>query len=186
MSSQVRPRPERIEVGGLLAGLGAILLLISLFLEWFEPGLSAWTVFEALDLVLAAAAAIALAFAARSFGFVSIGGTAATTAGAVALVVVVSQLVNQPPAVLDEDPQVGAWLALGGASLMLAGALMSRTGISLALDVERPGGYGRAAEARPGSAGDTRPGHPVANDPPSPPISREPAPPKPPLSEEPR
>ena len=161
-------------MGGLLSGVGAVLLLISLFLEWFEPDLSAWTVFEALDLVLAGAAMIALAFAARSLGLVSIGGTAATTAGAVALVVVVSQLINQPPAVLDEDPQVGAWLALGGASLMLAGALMSRTGISLALDVERPGG-GRATEVRPDSAADTRLGHPVTTGPSSQPASRDPA-----------
>ena len=173
-------------MGGLLAGLGAVLLLISLFLDWFEPGLSAWAVFEALDLVLAATALIALAFAARSLGLVPIGSMAATTACAVAFVVVVSQLIDQPPAVLDEGPEVGAWLALAGATVMLVGALLSRTGISLALNVERPGVHGGATEGRPAPAAPTRSDHPGSTDAATQPLSRDPAPTTPLPPQEPR
>ncbi len=129
-------RPGRIEVGWLLAAVGALLLLISLFLDWFEPGLTGWTVFEALDLVLAAAALTVLAVAARSLGLTTVGETAGTAAAAVAFVVVVSQLINRPPAATEADIEVGGWLALAGALLMLAGALMSRSGVSLSVVLE--------------------------------------------------
>ncbi len=120
-------------MGWLLAGVGAILLLISLFLDWFEPGFTGWTVFEALDLVLAAASLAVLAVAARSFGFGSVGEMTGTAAAALAFVVVISQLIDHPPAAIGADPEVGAWLGLGGAFLMFLGALMSRTGVSLAV-----------------------------------------------------
>ncbi len=148
MSVVGRRAPGRVEASGLLAGLGAILLLISLFLDWFEPGLTAWTVFEALDLVLAATAIAALAFAARWFGFHTVGDTAAAAAGTIAFVVVASQLVNHPPAVLEADVEAGAWLGLAGATLMFLGGLISRTGVSFAVDFERPGGPVRGADSR--------------------------------------
>ena len=51
---------------------------------------------------------------------------------------VVSQLVDQPPAVAfsELDPQTGAWLALAGAALVLAGGFMSVARVSFALSVE--------------------------------------------------
>lgn len=129
-------------MGWLLAGVGAILLLISLFLDWFEPGLTGWTVFEALDLLLAAAALTVLAVAARPFGFTAVRETAGTAAAVVAFVVVVSQLVNHPPAATGADIEVGGWLALAGALLMVVGALMNRTGVSLAVVLEGSGQRG--------------------------------------------
>ncbi len=131
-------RPGRIDGGGLLAAAGAVLLLVSLFLDWYEPGVTAWTVFEALDLVLAAAAVTVLAFAARSFSRSPVGERAAAAAAVVAFVVVVSQLLDKPPAALEQGIEIGAWLALAGAALMLVGTLMSRAGMSLAVVVERP------------------------------------------------
>src|SRR3954467_557744 len=53
--------PERINGGQALVAIGAIVLLVSLFLSWYEPGLTAWTVFEVWDLVLAAICVAALA-----------------------------------------------------------------------------------------------------------------------------
>ncbi len=133
MSVAANQRPGKLEVGWLLAGVGAILLLISLFLDWFEPGLTGWTVFEALDLLLAAAALAVLGVAARPFGFTAVDETAGRAAAAVAFVVVVSQLVNHPPAATGADIEVGGWLALAGALLMLVGALLNHTGVSLAV-----------------------------------------------------
>ena len=38
---------RRLEAGPILVTLGALLLLASLFLDWYEPGISAWEAFEA-------------------------------------------------------------------------------------------------------------------------------------------
>src|SRR5947207_1940707 len=53
--------PERIDGGQALVAIGAIALIVSLFLSWYEPGRSAWTVFEVWDIVLAAIGIAALA-----------------------------------------------------------------------------------------------------------------------------
>ena len=55
---------RRIEAGPVLVGLGALLLLISLFLDWYQPAVTAWEAFEVLDLLLAALAIAALIAAA--------------------------------------------------------------------------------------------------------------------------
>ena len=47
---------RRIEAGPVLVGLGALVLLVSLFLDWYEPDVTAWEAFEVLDLLLAALA----------------------------------------------------------------------------------------------------------------------------------
>src|SRR5437588_11177698 len=44
-------------VSDLLTLGGGLLLFVSLFLSWYDPGVDAWTAFEVLDLVLAAAGA---------------------------------------------------------------------------------------------------------------------------------
>ena len=152
-------------MGWLVAALGAILLLVSLFLDWFEPGLDGWTVFEALDLLLAAAALAVLAVAARSFGFATLPETAGVAAAVVAFIVVVSQLIDHPPAATELDVDVGGWLGLAGATLMLLGAVMSRAGVSLAVvreDSPQPGtAPGARASPAPGPAdGETVPMRP--------------------------
>ena len=43
---------RRVEAGPVLVTLGALLLLASLFLDWYEPGISAWEAFEVWDIVL--------------------------------------------------------------------------------------------------------------------------------------
>ena len=48
-------------------GLGALLLLVSLFLDWYEPDVTAWEAFEVLDLLMAALALAALVAAAGAF-----------------------------------------------------------------------------------------------------------------------
>lgn len=167
---------ERIDVGPPIAIVGALLLLVSLFLDWYEPDVTAWTVFEVLDLVLAALALACLLGAAARLGIGVPGGRALgshfAVFGVLALVLVLSQLINHPPAAFEDDPETGLWLGLGGAGLLALGALLSVTRISLAVDVEprEPGVPGAgspvgepAAGSRPGAS--ARPG-------PEPPVGR--------------
>jgi uncharacterized membrane protein (UPF0136 family) len=126
------------EAGLLLIALGAILLLISLFLEWFEPGIEAWDVFEVWDLVLAALAIAALVAVAGRMGYGPPRSNSwLMAAGIVAFVVVVASLLDHPPAAdqAGQDPSTGLWLALVASVLMLAGTALSVARISVALNV---------------------------------------------------
>src|SRR5213593_4623312 len=111
----VRARARQIDVGAVLAAAGAVVLLVSLFLHWYRPGVSAWTVFETLDLVLAVLALAALGCVLAELG---LGAWASPrwlpALGAVALVIVCAALVNHPPAAIGHRPDVGICLALGG------------------------------------------------------------------------
>jgi len=129
---------RRIEAGPIVVLLGATLLLISLFLDWYEPGLTAWTAFESLDLLLAG---LAIAAAVAAAGLLApdvakLDRRWLAPLSLLALVVVASQLIDEPPAVGDGDPQSGAWLALAGALLMTAGALLSFSRVRFAVTVE--------------------------------------------------
>jgi len=130
--------PERINGGQALVAIGAIVLLVSLFLSWYEPGRSAWTVFEVWDIVLAAIGIAAVASLLRlrrtdvRDEHVVPQRWLPALAGA-ALVIVVVQLINHPPAARGSSPEVGAWIALAAAVLMSAGAILSRAQISLVI-----------------------------------------------------
>ncbi|HEU0023742.1 MAG TPA: hypothetical protein VFQ12_03885 [Thermoleophilaceae bacterium] len=154
---------RRIPVGPLVAAIGAVLLLVSLCLDWWED-VTGFTAFEALDLVLVALALLALLALAGELGVGFAEGLTARhahVAGAVALVIVLTQLVNDPPLVLgDGGPghAVGIWLALGGAVLMAVGGLLAGTRISLAVDVTR-------RDPSRSETGTVRPERPSADDP---------------------
>jgi hypothetical protein len=130
---------RRIPVGPIVGLAGAALLLVSLFLDWWE-GTAAFTAFEVLDLVLVAlvlAEAVVLAglLGARLPGLEPAPGLA-LAAGLAALVVVLSQLLNDPPAIAatDRGAAAGIWIALGGSMLMLAGGALVAARIAVALD----------------------------------------------------
>ena len=121
-----------LPIGPLLALAGAVLLLVSLFLDWYDE-FSAWTVFEVLDLVLAALAiGVGVSLLGRW-----VSRTLAIPLAVTALVIVVSQILNHPPAAQDTDPAVGLWLALAATALMSLGAILATAHISVALDVDR-------------------------------------------------
>lgn len=164
--------PREIDAGPLTAAAGALLLLVSLFLDWFEPGFSAWTVFEALDLVLAALAIATMLAVLPAVGLRSrMPERALAWVGAAAFVIVASQLIDHPPAVLDQGLELGAWLALLGTVLMLIGGFVSAARISLAVRVEQPGGAAGPA------GGPAAPGSPASPAPaPASPASPAPAP----------
>lgn len=141
----VRPRAEG---GVVLAAVGAVLLLVSLFLDWYQPGRSAWTVFEVWDLVLAALSLMALVAAAGRLGFGrSRPDSWLVAPSVVTLVIVVASLINHPPAAVGANPMIGIWLALIAAVLMVAGVGVSVAGVSVAIKIE-----GSAADTNSGGS----------------------------------
>jgi hypothetical protein len=137
----------RIEAGPILAGIGALLLLVALFLDWYEEAGTAWEVFEVWDVVLAALALTALYSAFEEIsGREPLAERLLLLTGLLALVIVLSQLINDPPAATDAGKESGIWLALGGAALMALGGLLSSTHISVALVSDGPRTETRATE----------------------------------------
>ena len=142
---------RRLEAGPLLVTLGALLLLVSLFLNWFTGEITAWQGFEVWDLVLFV---LALGSIAAGLGLttqeVEVIDRRFLPAGVAAVAVIVaSQLLDPPPAAAGQDPDTGAWLALGAALVMCAGAVLTFGRVHLSLTVE---GRERAARRRRGRA----------------------------------
>jgi hypothetical protein len=144
---------ERFDAGTGLVAVGAVLLLVSLFIDWYDPGGDAWAVFESLDLVLAGAAVCGLLAMAPRFGAGGLG-RALPLIATVAFVVVVVQLFDPPAIVSDSDLATGAWLALAATVLMAAGALLGAASISVTVDVRGRERRRRTAaiDAREGAA----------------------------------
>jgi hypothetical protein len=143
---------RRFDLGrGLLLG-GAVLVIISLFLNWYDTKLTGWEVFEALDLVLTALALAAMAVAVLPDAID--GWRIAAIPGAILFIVVV-QLINAPPAAGGGDPDTGIWLALGAALIMSAGATLSLSRISVVVQLDererrrRMAAVDRRADAAP-------------------------------------
>jgi hypothetical protein len=129
---------RRIEAGPVLVGLGALVLLVSLFLDWYQPAVTAWDAFEVLDLLLAALAIAALVAA---VGAIRPEATVVERHWLPAIVaaitiIVVAQILNPPPVLVDGDLDTGAWLALGAAIVMCLGTLLTLGRVSFALTVE--------------------------------------------------
>ena len=125
---------ERFDAGTGLVAIGAVLLLVSLFIDWYRPGGDAWAVFESVDLILAGAAIAALLALAPRLGNGGLG-RAIPIVSAAAFVIVAVQLIDPPPVVSDSDLKTGAWLALGAAAVMAAGSLLGAASISITVDV---------------------------------------------------
>jgi hypothetical protein len=146
------PSAQRSDAGAVLLGLGALLLFISLFLHWYRPGASAWAVFEVWDLVLAGLALAAFLAAVGRLGLARERTEHwMTVPSAAAFVIVVSSLLNHPPAAAGEGPMIGIWLALFASILMLAGVATSMARISLVIErTERSHGARSAPGLGPG------------------------------------
>jgi hypothetical protein len=147
----------QIPIGPLVAAVGAVLLIVSLGLDWYAD-LSGFNSFEVLDLLLVVLALVALAELVGALGLVRTPLRSGTplVVGVVALVIVLSQLVNHPPAGYQDDVGTGLWLGLAGAALMLAGAILSTARIALAVEPRRAGA-GPARDAAPSPAASSAP-----------------------------
>ena len=160
---------RRIDARELLAALGGLLVLISLFLEWYEPerdavfggnGISGWEAFEALDLLLAGLALAVIATGAQALGTVgSLGGRALLPLGALMLIIVVVQLASPPPVAWGADIGTGGWLALAGSLVVLIAGLLQAARISVSVDVAARESRRRvpAVDRRPGPTPATPP-----------------------------
>ena len=143
-------RETHIPVGPIVAAVGAVLLIVSLGLDWYAD-LSGFNSFEVLDLLLVALALVALAQLVGALGLVHTPLRSGTplVVGVLALVIVLSQLLNHPPAGYQDDVETGLWLGLAGAALMLAGAILSTARIAIAVEPRRPGAEPERPEATP-------------------------------------
>ena len=163
----------RIDAGTLVIGVGALILLVSLFCDWYgstsgADAITAWTAFEIVDVLLAALALTAIyAIAASLFatgGWPLPSPWVLPLAGPVALVLIVVSIVNPPPVLLftaHPTREAGIWIALAGATLMCLGVLLGRVRISLVL-------AGRERRAEASSAGPAAETRPMPTEPPPP------------------
>jgi hypothetical protein len=137
----------RLRLGELLALLGALCVIVSLFLPWYEGAtgsLSAWDAFgPAVALLIVAAVAALGLFAAtlieRSTALPVAGAVWSTLFAIVAVIAAVVRLLERP----DHASSLcaGAWLAFAGALAMLAGSWQS-------MRDERTGSYPPAEPPR--------------------------------------
>lgn len=147
---------ERFDGGRLLIGIGALALLVSLFMDWYQDtgfdgfGVSAWTTFEIVDILLAGLALAAiLAAVTTALPRTSLPSPPAWTlilAGPVALVLVAVSLIDRPPAARGASLEPGAWVALAAAILMALGAFLAVARISLVVSVSERGARGDARD----------------------------------------
>ncbi|MGI8778634.1 MAG: hypothetical protein ACR2L8_00430 [Solirubrobacteraceae bacterium] len=143
---------RRLEAGPLLVTLGALLLLVSLFLNWFTGEVTAWQAFEVWDLVLFV---LALGSIAAGLGLTAqdvdmVDRRFLPAAVAAVAVIVASQIIDPPPAATGQDADTGAWLALGSALLMCAGAILTfgRVHVALTVEAREPRQHVSAVDAR--------------------------------------
>ncbi|MEA2256157.1 MAG: hypothetical protein QOG35_2202 [Solirubrobacteraceae bacterium] len=123
---------ERFDATTGLVVVGSILLLVSLFIDWYRPGGNAWTVFEFDDVALAGAAVCGLLAAAPRFDGLA---RALPVIALATLALVAVQVIDLPPAARGADREAGVWLALAASALMAVGALLAAASISVIVDV---------------------------------------------------
>jgi hypothetical protein len=124
---------SRLRGGEWLAGAGGAALLLSLFLHWYGVGpfsVSAWRAFSVLDVVLAVLALVPLALVAlqatrRSPALPVAFSTFTVLAGALATLLILYRILNQPGPNELVDVKPGAWLGLLTAALTTAGGWRS-------------------------------------------------------------
>ncbi|HEU0024676.1 MAG TPA: hypothetical protein VFQ12_08600 [Thermoleophilaceae bacterium] len=120
---------RRLRTGEYLLALAGVVLVVSLFLSWYEE-LTGWEALGAVDVILALLAACALSVAVvtavQRVAAVPIALDAiATLAGLVALVLVLLRVIDLPDGATGRE--VGLWLALAAAAgIVVGGALAMR------------------------------------------------------------
>ena len=128
---------RRFDIGPIVLALGAIVLLIALFLDWFATW-NAWQVFEITDVLLAALAVAgfgaALGLIVPDIDFID-RRYMPWIVGA-ALILVLNQLLAPGVALEEADLGTGAWMALAGTLVMVIGAVLSLSKLSFSVAME--------------------------------------------------
>jgi hypothetical protein len=128
--------PRWLRLGDWVAGVAGIVLLVALFLPWYSVtagvsrDLTGWQAFAVIDILLALAAlvGIVLAVAAavrRTPGLPVALGVVGCVVGAVATVLVLVRVLDEPGPDELLDVAAGAWIALVAAAALTAGAWTS-------------------------------------------------------------
>jgi hypothetical protein len=128
---------RRLRDGEWVAGAGAVALLAAMFLHWYGSDLgtvrieaTAWQAFDVLDVVLVLLALVALALvvlqATRRSPAVPVAFSVFTAlAGALAALLILYRIVNQPGPNDVVEVQAGAWLGLLAALIIAGGGWRS-------------------------------------------------------------
>jgi hypothetical protein len=128
---------RRFDIGPLIVAVGSLVLLVSLFMDWYG-GETAWGTFEVADVLLAALAIAALLAAlgqiAEEIAVVDRRWLPAIVLSATVLVV--AEILSPPPVVGGADPQEGAWIAFAAALVMVLGTVLSLGRVSFSFAVE--------------------------------------------------
>src|SRR5918994_2415266 len=103
---------RRFDIGPLIVAVGSLVLLVSLFMDWYA-GETAWGAFEVADVLLTELAITALL---ASIGMIAeeIGVLDGRWLPAIVLsttLLVVAEILSSPPAVGGAGPPGGAWVA---------------------------------------------------------------------------
>jgi carbon starvation protein CstA len=125
----------RLRDGEWIAGAGGVALLAAMFLHWYGLAVgraeaTAWQAFGVLDVVLALLALLPLALvltqATRPSPSIPVMFSVLTTiGGALATLLILYRIANQPGPNELVDVQVGAWLGLLAALVVAAGGWRS-------------------------------------------------------------
>jgi hypothetical protein len=128
---------RRWDIGPVLVGLGALLLLVSLFLRWYGTA-TAWDAYELVDLLLAALAiaGVTLATAALVPALELADRRPLPWVAGAAFVIVAMQLIDPPPLALGRSLAAGAWLGFAASVLMVVGTVLTFGRVSFAVAVE--------------------------------------------------
>jgi hypothetical protein len=126
-----------LDIGPVLLALGALLLLVALFLNWYGP-LSAWNAFEVTDVLIAGLGVAAVAGAAGLLApeLEFMDRRALPWIAGAAFVLVAAELLDPPPGAGGETLGSGAWLALAATVAMVAGIVLSLGRVTFAVAVE--------------------------------------------------
>jgi hypothetical protein len=126
-----------LEVGPILVAVGAVVLIVSLFLDWYGS-LTAWDAFEVTEVLLGSLAVAALVIAVGQLmpDLEYIDRRRLPVVVLAIAVIVAAEIINPPPAAGGQDPATGAWLAFGAAVLMFVGAVLTFGRVSFAVSVE--------------------------------------------------
>jgi hypothetical protein len=120
-----------LRAGELVGAIGGLGLLASTFLPWYSVGgtdVTAWQAFSVTDIVLAAAAVVALSVGACVLFRISVsypvaGSSVATGFGFVSALLIVIRMIN-PPGAGDPSVEFAAWLGLASAIAITIGGYM--------------------------------------------------------------
>jgi hypothetical protein len=122
---------RRLRGGELVEAVGGLGLLVALFLPWYSAGredATAWQAFSVTDVILAAAAVIALSVAVCVLFGISVsypvaGSSVATGFGFIAVVLILIRMID-PPGGGDVGLAIGAWVGLLSAIAVTLGGYL--------------------------------------------------------------